>query len=416
MEENKEKTVATATDTSPQETELAEHHDRAHALLSASSSHRWLACTPSARLADEVHRVPQSSAFAEEGTLAHEIAETCLRAYLEGSEMPTFDSIDELDKKVIRNQLSLYLDSVIGVYETLKRADPETKMYPEVQVSYENVAQGGFGTSDCVIVGNKELHVIDLKFGKGIKVDAPKNPQLRLYGIGCLNKFDNPDPLFGSSFDSVITTIIQPRLDHVSNEELTPAQLMKWGEEVVKPQAEKAWKGEGVLVTGEHCRFCPAKAACPLILEKNMIFASSMEEYPDAKLVPTDQFAKLVPLAKGIKSWCEDLIEYATDQAKLGDKISGLKLVEGRGKDVWDGEDAAVKKLKELGFDEEALFTKKMISPSQLLKAVDDETMEQEIRKLVVRVPGNPVLVDESDRREPIPDEVLKDLYGNNAE
>ena len=134
MEENKEKTVATATDTSPQETELAEHHDRAHALLSASSSHRWLACTPSARLADEVHRVPQSSAFAEEGTLAHEIAETCLRAYLEGSEMPTFDSIDELDKKVIRNQLSLYLDSVIGVYETLKRADPETKMYPEVQV------------------------------------------------------------------------------------------------------------------------------------------------------------------------------------------------------------------------------------------------------------------------------------------
>ena len=393
-------------------TMLSEHHNRAHAVLSASASSRWLACTPSVRLSEQIYRLKETTDYAEEGTLAHEIAESCLNAYLSGKEMPDFDQPDEIERKVIRDQLSLYLESIITLYENMKARDPECRIFTEIPVSFDNVAPEGFGTVDCIIVGCRELHVIDLKYGKGIMVDAEDNPQLRLYGIGCLNLFDDPDPVFGSRFDQVITTIIQPRMNHVSNEVITPGDLLSWGIEEVKPRAQLAYEGKGVLVTGDHCRFCPAKAACPLVTSRNLIGKEQMEKYPETELVPIEQYAQLIPVARQLRSWCDSLIEYATDQAKLGEMIPGMKLVEGRGKDSWDSEEQAVKKLKELGFTEEQMYQKKMVSPSHLLKLTSDEDIKARIRKLTVHVPGSPVLADENDRRAAISAELLTEMYG----
>lgn len=388
---------------------LNNHEQREHAILSASSAYRWMHCTRSVALSEEIakHSLPEpDSKEALEGTLAHEIAESCLQAYLSKKNYPEFD---DYDKNVIKNIIiSGYVEPVIDLYEQIKALDDNTMLLIEEKIDYGNIATEGFGTSDCIIFGNREIYIIDLKYGK-MKVDAEENPQLRLYAIGALNKYLEDDPLFGGyNIDAVCMTIMQPRLEHVSQETMTPEELLDWGYNIVKPLAHDAWNGIGKPTIGDYCKFCPAKCACPAYTDKYTQFMKIWSEHEDIDLIDAKELSELLPILDGAKKWIDNLKEYATQQAILGEKIDGYKIVKGKNKRVWENEQLAVLKMKEVGLSENEMW--KLITPAQAEKLVSEDE-QQIINEAVTVQQGEPILVDNSDRRTEMTQQELDDLY-----
>lgn len=397
---------------SSEKTILHDHQSREHAILSASSASRWMKCTASVQMSESYapKKLPEEeSSFASEGTVAHEIAEACLRSYIEGKEFPEFD---EPDRQRVRDIiLSGYVNPIIGLYEKLKESDENTKMFVEVQVDFSNVAPDGFGTSDCIVYGNRELHVIDLKFGTGIEVSAENNPQLRLYAIGALNRYDHWDELFGSDFDYICTTILQPRRNHMSSEQMTPKELMDWGNNVLKPLAERAWKGDGTPVVGEHCRFCPCKKVCPAQAKKYMDFVQIFANRKENEILSPEELSEILPIIDGADRWVKDVKEAALEEAILGEEIQGFKLVRGRVSKSWDSTDHAVSRMKQVGLTDDEIWQKKLITPSQAADLVDDDAKET-LKLATVYRHGTPILVGNSDEREAIPRKDVESMYG----
>lgn len=405
---------------------IADHEHRGHAILSASSASRWLHCPPSVRLSDGIP--DRGSDFASEGTKAHEMAEAYLNGLLQGK---TDDEVRESLKKnapsvahsdayapddnnsIIEN-VSLYVDYIIGEYNRLVAIDEDTVVLPEVRVSYDNVAREGFGTSDCVIIGAGEIIVIDLKYGKGVKVDALGNPQLRLYAIGALNEFM---PLHGS-FEKVKTAIIQPRLNHLSEEVMTPEELYSWGETTVKPMAERAYKGVGDYAEGEWCRFCKAKGCCPLQAAQNLSLEVDMENNPEVEALDENSIADILERGKGLIKWYKALETYATDKVLTGGTIPGYKLVESRSKKVWKDDEEAAEKLRKAGLTDDQIWTSSIVSPSKAFELAEKlDLSDDEIRELqdmTEKANINPVLVPVSDKREPLAQSVIDELMGSN--
>jgi hypothetical protein len=230
-----------------------------HALLSASSSHRWLNCTPSARLEE---KLPESSSqYAEEGSLAHEIAELKLRKYcIEPMRARSFNARIKKFKEMplfqeeMLKHTDTYLDYIAGV---LHGFSSPPYVAAEKKIDYSSYAPEGFGTCDCIIIGGNILQIIDFKFGKGVPVSAKNNPQMKLYALGAYTEYSFLYPI-----DTVKMTIVQPRIHtSISEASLSIEELLKWGESI-KPVAKLAFNGEGEYVPGEHCRFCRAKALC----------------------------------------------------------------------------------------------------------------------------------------------------------
>jgi hypothetical protein len=372
--------------------EMFEEAEPAHAKLSPSSAHRWLYCAGSVKL--EAGMPDQSTEFSREGTAAHALAEWCLREEIHPTEMVG----DELEGWVITkdmaNHVAEYVDYVRNTHAELEGSN----LFIEQRVEFTDWVPGGFGTSDAIIVGDGLCHVIDLKFGQGVKVSAYQNEQAMLYALGVWQTYGQ---IF--NIDTFVLHIHMPRLDYVSEYTITVKELLRWADKVVRPAAAKAVEGSDNFEPSEKaCRFCKARATCKALAKHNYEIAVGQFDDLEAPLEPTapellsvDEIAKLLPKMSMIKSWANDVEEYASSVLSAGGVVPGYKLVEGRSNRQWVDEDTAAKVLYDKGFDP---FTKKVISPTQAEKLLG-RTKAAEIADLVVKPRGKPSLAPDSDPR-----------------
>lgn len=368
-----------------------------HARLSASSAFRWINCPGSVALSDQCP-APASSSYADEGTLAHAIGELKLR-YV--NDEISKRQLNAKMKPLLQNEYycgemeeatSYYADAVI---EALEAAGEDAELMIEQQFSLDRWVPEGFGTSDAVVIGGGVIQVIDLKYGKGIKVDARNNPQLRLYGLGAANLFDS---LY--DFDTVRMTIIQPRLDHISTEELPLSELLAWAEDDVKPRAQMAMDGTDYTAVGDWCRFCPAKAVCRKRAEYNLSIAK--DDFRNPPLLSDEEIGDVLRRADELQHWVKDVGDYALEQALAGKQYDGWKLVEGRSVRKYADDLKVAEALKAAGYDEAMLYERKLYGISAMEKIVGKKRLTETLGDLIIKPAGKPVLVPESDKREAI--------------
>lgn len=376
---------------------MTEHSQRAHALLSASGAHRWLNCTPSARL--EAQFPDTTSEAAKEGTLAHEIAEVKVRNYFQTLDYGKAWKTKELAKLKKRKLYAPEMDSYTNDYVDYCRAaalEWENLPYIDVEKKLDLSAYvpEGFGTADLILIGGNKLRIIDLKYGKGVPVSAERNPQLMLYALGA---YDTYSVLY--DIQEVELSIFQPRIDNTSSWTIGIKDLLAFGE-LVKEKAAIAIKGEGEQTPGDWCRFCRARAQCRARAEKNVELAFMTDKAPE--LLALDEIGGYLEKGEDVARWLKDLQEFALSQCLAGHEVAGWKAVEGRGSRDWTNQEEAFKRLEENGIDEAMLYERKPLSLAQTEKLVGKKDFADTVGDLVVKKPGKPTLVPESDKRTAI--------------
>ena len=381
-----------------------------HALLSASSSHRWLHCPPSVKLAENFPS--KTSIYAEAGRVAHAIAELKARKYfVEPMSTRTYNAklkklqADEYYDKGMEASTDTYLAFLQETAMTFKQSPFVTL---ETRVDYSEYAPEGFGTADCIMIGEGRICIIDYKNGAGVPVEAENNSQMMLYGLGALKVYA---PIYGDSIKSVLLAIVQPNAGGVKTWETTVTALHEWGREVVSPAAELAAAGEGTFLAGDWCRFCPAKAQCsaraqqmlglePLLGAEPLLAQTPGQQTRDAKKLLTDaEVGDILTRGRELAAWVKDLEEYALSAALAGREIAGFKAVEGRGTREWNDLDTAFKTLQERGVAEALLYERKPASVAGLEKILGKKAFAEAADGLVVKKPGKPASVPSSDRR-----------------
>ena len=369
-----------------------------HARLSPSASHRWINCPGSVHLAEQCP--PQGgSTYTAEGTEAHALAELKLRKFNEEGTSDSFDK--QLDKA--RNEFEYYcgeMDEATDFYfdivtEKLIQGGPDAELMIEQRFSLDKWVPDSFGSADAVIIAGNTIEVCDLKYGKGVKVDAVGNPQLRLYGLGAAE-------LFGDlyDFDTVRVTIIQPRLDHVSTEEISLEDLKDWAENWVAPAAKLAMSNTDEVHCGDWCQFCPAKAICRERAEANLELAR--HDFKKPALLTDEEIGEVLRQADELQKWAADISSYALEQALAGKQYDGWKLVEGRSIRKYADEIKVADTLKAAGFDEALLYERKLNGITNMEKLVGKKKLTELLGDLLVKPAGKPVLVPESDKRDAI--------------
>lgn len=360
-----------------------------HAILSASSAARWLACPPSAKLNAQINDT--GSDFAREGTCAHELCEYKVRRLLgEKVQNPT-ENLDFYDSEMeeCSDEYASYIGECISAAKE-KCSDPIVLV--EQRLDFSEYVPDGFGTGDCVIVGDDTLKIVDFKYGKGIKVSAENNSQMMLYALGALELFDS---LYDIS--NISMSIFQPRLNNISTSEITKSELLDWAENTLKPIAELAAKGEGELKVGEHCRFCKVKATCRKRAEYNLELAKYDFAVPDT-LEPAE-IAAVLTKADELAAWAADIKEYALEQALHGVNFDGFKVVEGRSVRKYKDETAVAETVANAGFDP---YEKSVLGITAMTKLLGKAKFEELLGGLIVKPKGKPTLVPNSDKRAAI--------------
>lgn len=368
-----------------------------HALLSASGAHRWLECTPSAQL--ELQFPQSTSEYAEEGTAAHELCELTARYWLgEISEAEYENQRDELAKgkyynaemqECANDYAKFVAEKTAAARETCE--DAFTAL--EVRVDFSKYVKDGFGTGDCIIVSDNVLEIIDFKYGKGVRVEAACNPQMKLYALGAYLEYNT---LF--DIDSVRMTIFQPRLSGVqSSDEITVKELLEWAEKYVKPRAKLAYKGEGEFAPSEEvCKFCRAKAQCKARADKNL---KLFDEAPDILLLTPEDAGKILEQAGDIQSWLADLESLVSSTLLAGQPVEGWKMVEGRSNRRFTDELKVVAAMKAAGYDESLLYERKLITLTQMEKDFGKKAVAETLGELIVKPQGKPTLAPAKDKR-----------------
>lgn len=391
-----------------------------HAVLGASSAKRWLTCTPSARLGERLTSRfgSESSSYAQEGTKAHALAEikvrkafyaadgmtTAVYSRMGEEERDAYTGINAFRYDALRAELGdipsdmehatdAYCDVVMEKYLSAKDRDPSTRLLLEQRLDYSTWVPSGFGTGDCVIVSDSLLEVCDYKHGMGIPVDAVDNPQLRLYGLGAIAKFGQ---LY--DFPAVRMTIIQPRLESVSEETLDREALLAWAEAEVREKAQLAWKGIGDFVPGDHCRFCPAKAVCSArVAEALKLFRYGFET---PGLIPDEQVPGILETLDTAEAWIKDFRAYAEKQALNGQKFPGWKLVRGKKPNRrWADPEEVRAQLLRAGYAPGQIETTSLKPVGEIEKAIGAKAFRALVGGLVAQGEGRLTLVPESDKR-----------------
>ncbi|MBR2783027.1 MAG: DUF2800 domain-containing protein [Firmicutes bacterium] len=373
-----------------------------HALLSASSAHRWLMCPPSARLEQ---KFPDScSQYAAEGTLAHAIAELKVRKYAVEPMGPRkyANALKKLQADPLyQPEMQEHTDRYLEEIKRICLSYPD-KPYVAVEqrLDFSAFVPGGFGTGDCIIIGGDELNVVDLKYGKGVAVSAEDNPQLRLYAVGAVLRYNM---LY--DIRTVRTTIVQPRLDSVSSEELPVNNLMWWAEQVVKPTAEQAAAGKGAYNAGEWCRFCRAKGECKARAEHYLTLADEYQQR-DPALLSLAEAGEALEKAQALKAWVSDLEEFVLAQSLAGAEVPGWKAVEGRSLRQFTDQEAAFRALTAAGVPEALLYERKPLTLAATEKAVGKAQFAEICGPYVDKPPGKPALAPATGKRPAISNKI----------
>lgn len=369
------------------------HADRDHAILSPSSAKRWINCTPSALLAEA--EGSKSSVYAEEGTLAHEIAEHALTQYLEGMYDPIIDEALPIKDEHLKNPLFSidmanyirdYCDYVIGENYEMQKADGLSKMFLERKVDITDYAPDSFGSVDVTLVSDKTIHIIDLKYGTGVRVSADMNEQMLMYALGTLRSLET------DRIEKIRVTIAQVRLDHYDTFEMSKGELLDWAEKVLKPAAKAAIQGKGKQVIGSWCGFCPVKAQCRA--QRDAILAD-FDEKPEPLLLSDEEIVDLIGKIDTYKSWIESVNKYVYDRAIQGHKWEGYKLVAGRSSRVITDE-AKVRQALLNEFLEDEVLNIKLKGIGDLEKLLGKKVFSARFGDVVQSRPGAPKLVPES--------------------
>lgn len=367
----------------------------AHALLSPSAAHRWLNCTAAPRLEAGVE--DRGSSFAEEGTLAHAYCARKLKQYL-GQDTAAEDAeIAELNDKYHTGEMDEYTDTyVMIVLEKLNEARQrvsDAQLLVEVRLDFGKHIPDAFGTSDAVIIADGVMEVIDFKYGKGVRVDADNNPQMMIYALGAYELMS-----FEYDIKTVRMTIVQPRLDNLSEFEMGVDDLMVWTDTILKPRAEEAYSGKGHQMPGEWCRFCKVKSQCRALAE-NCVKAVNSDP---SLLTRQDIEQHILPLLPTVKSWLSGMEEYTLEQALAGVRYEGYKLVEGRSVRRISDPKAVMETLQGEGYDEaDYLKPTELRTITDLEKLVGKKKFTTLCGDSIVKPQGKPTLVPESDKRPP---------------
>lgn len=380
-----------------------DHTKREHALLSASSAHRWLNCTPSA-LFEENFKSPDdtASSFAIEGTYAHEYAEVALRKALK-LQVPNISSVtkkaraegfdvDEMKKH--GEQYAEYVESKVT-------DSKHSVVIVEQRVDFSKYVPDGFGTADCVIIQDGILSVVDYKYGKGVEVSAKNNPQMMLYALGAIEQFN-----FLFDFDTVEMCIFQPRLDAISEFSLSVDELLDYAENTIKPRAKMAIAGEGDYIPGDHCRFCRAKAKCRALM--TFTEATLMKDFDDisdgtlveASELTNEEIAHTLPAAAIIRGWLDAVESYALGSILNGEEIPGYKAVESRTRRSYTDEKEVVKVLEENGYEGSEIFKSTVKTITEMEKQLGKKKFQELLGGLVQKPKGKPTIAPLSDKRE----------------
>lgn len=363
-----------------------------HALLGASSAARWIACTPSARVTE--HLPGETSKYAEEGTRAHEVCEGTLRHRLaewEHNQPVNFllkapDNPPEMIKAA--NQYVDFVHLQWGLY----LHQPEVFIEQEVDVS--QWVPGGFGTCDCLLIGDGILHIIDFKYGQGVPVNPERNPQLMYYALGAYALFEGIEEV-----STVRLSIVQPRMqEEPQTWEISLADLLTWAREVLQPAAEMAWKGEGVYHPGGHCRFCKAYPSCRA-WQKQYGPLAGFEPYPEPATLSDEELGGWLAKVQGLAAYAKDLEDYAHDALLAGRSLPGWKLVQGRSTRKWTDQDAAFQQMERSGIDEALLYTRTPISLTVAEKMIGKKKFAELMSAFITKAPGAPKLAAASDPR-----------------
>lgn len=377
---------------------VIDHTSREHALLSPSSSHRWLNCTPSARLEDNLPN--NSSKASEEGTVAHEISEYAITQFLKGEYMPLIDAlpvpVELQDNPYYGSEMERFVTDyvcyVIDEYERHKEAE----MSVERKFDLTMYVPECFGSCDCDIVSETELNIIDLKYGKGVQVDALNNTQLMLYALGVLRSLP---PERQSKITKVRMHIAQVRLGNFSVFEMEARDLTHWAIHVLRPTAEKAFKGEGKTVVGSHCKFCKFKAQCRA--QKDAL-VSEFETKSEVNALSLDEIGDILSKADMFSDWINSVKAFAYEAANKGQQVKGWKLVEGRSVRVINDSEGAIKRLNEYGFSTDMVTNSKLKGIGDLERLVGKKQLTVALDGLIIKPKGLPTLAPESDKREAI--------------
>ena len=367
------------------------HADRDHALLSASSAHRWINCTPAPYL--EAQHPDTASDAAAEGTAAHELAEHKLRQHLD---LPTTRPVSEWDSEEMDDYTDQYADHVMAELQRAREVDKAAFLSIEERLDFSHIVPDGFGTGDALIVSDYTLTIVDLKYGKGVEVSAVRNPQMRLYALGAL-------ATYGAIYDieQVRMVIFQPRLGNVSVEEISVDELTTWAEGVVRPAAEKAAAGEGELQAGDWCRFCRHAAQCPALAADMFAPVPTSAEHvpaaPDPDTLTDTQIATIVTHAGELKKWLTKVESYALAQANDGHTYPGLKLVEGRSVRKYTDDDAVTKAVEAAG--EDPYKPREVLGITAMTKLLGKKRFQELLGDYVHKPEGKPTLVPASDKR-----------------
>ena len=391
------------------------HSERKHALLSASGAHRWLACTPSAKLEDQFPDT--ESEAAAEGTLAHELAEMKVRNYFFPKELgkrKLNSAVKKLSESGLwKDEMQGYTDDYLDYIKTTAlslKSMPSVRIEQRVYFKEYTLADPedeieGSGIADCILLYGDTVHVIDFKYGKGVPVSAEENPQLMLYALGAYQAYRMLYPISKAKL-----TIVQPRLDSISEWGCPVDDLLKFGE-YVKERAALAVKGEGDYSPGKDvCRFCRASAQCRARAEENVRLAFFTDKLPP--LISNEEVGQYLEKGEDVAKWLEKLKEYALKECLAGKAVPGWKAVEGKGGREWADIDKAFDILTKSGLaPEEMLWERKPLTAPQTEKLIGKRDFQESVGEFVIKKPGKPALVKESDKRPAITNKVTAGYY-----
>ena len=386
------------------------HSERKHALLSASGAHPWLACTASAKLEDQFPET--ESEAAAEGTLAHELAEMKVRNYFFPKELgkrKLNSAVKKLSESGLwKDEMQGYTDDYLDYIKTTAlslKSMPSVRIEQRVYFKEYTLADPedeieGSGIADCILLYGDTVHVIDFKYGKGVPVSAEENPQLMLYALGAYQAYRMLYPISKAKL-----TIVQPRLDSISEWGCPVDDLLKFGE-YVKERAALAVKGEGDYSPGKDvCRFCRASAQCRARAEENVRLAFFTDKLPP--LISNEEVGQYLEKGEDVAKWLEKLKEYALKECLAGKAVPGWKAVEGKGGREWADIDKAFDILTKSGLaPEEMLWERKPLTAPQTEKLIGKRDFQESVGEFVIKKPGKPALVKESDKRPAITNKV----------